>query len=234
MESLKDKITIFYCSSNREKPEFEERIRKNILEHCGDLPIVSVTQKPIDFGTNICVGDGVGVSGFNFFRQSLIALQNIKTPFALSCEADTVYGPSYFQFLPPRTDKCYRNKNLYVMGQHRDYFYKKEEGATHAQIVGTEFYKKALEELFEGEPMWDGSQKNFPKEKLRAKRDDVFNIHRKDDIGYWETEEPVIQIKTSQSMRHYTNSDRIPRFELPFWGNGRTFRDRFYNIGYLH
>lgn len=239
---MKDLITIFYCSSNQEKPEFERRIQENILQNRGDLHIIAVTQKPQPtFGgvvpenyTNICVGDDVGVSGFNFFRQTLIALQNIKTPFALSCEADCTYPPDYFQFVPERLDKCYRNKNLYVMGQHRTYFYKKEEGATHAQIVGTEFYKKKLEELFEGEPMWDASQKNFPKEKLRAKRDDVFNVYDKDEIEYYETENPVVQIKTSQSMRHYTNSDRIPRHDIPYWGNGREYRKKFYDIGEMH
>lgn len=230
---MKNDITIIYCSSNKEKPEFEQRIRDNILKYCGDIPIVSVTQKPIDFGTNICVGDHVGVSGFNFFKQSLIACKEAKTKYVLSCEADTVYPPDYFKFIPPRDDKCYRNKNLYVMGQHRNYFYKKEEGATHAQIVNREFYIKTLEKLFEGEPEWDyeEKQKNFPKEKMRKKGDDVF---RKEDIEMYETENPVIQIKTSQSMRHYTNSDRIPRYELPFWGSGSEFRKKFYDIGYRH
>lgn len=233
MKDLKDLVTIFYCSSNREKPEFEQRIRDNIFKNCGDLPIISVTQKPIDFGTNICVGEDVGVSGFNFFRQTLIALQNIKTPFALSCEADCTYAPDYFKFVPERLDKCYRNSNLYVMGQHRTYFYKKEEGATHAQIVGTEFYKKTLEKLFEGEPEWDykEEQKNFPKEKFHAKGDDIF---RKEDIVMYETECPVVQIKTSQSMRHYTNSDRVPRYEIPYWGDGKSYRQRYYDIGIVH
>lgn len=232
MNSLKDLVTIFYCSSNKEKPEFEQRIIDNINKYKGDLEVVSVTQKPIDFGTNICVGENVGVSGFNFFKQSLIALQNIKTPFALSCEADTVYGPDYFKFVPERLDKCYRNKNLFVMGQHRTYFFKKEEGATHAQIVGTEFYKKRLEELFEGEPEWDYNeeQKNFPKEKFKVKRDDVFNVHDKNEVEFYETEEPVIQIKTSQSMRHHTHSDRTPIYSLPFWGSGKDFREKFYSL----
>ena len=223
-------ITIIYCSSNKENPEFEKRIRDNILKYC-DLPIVSVTQKPIDFGTNICVGEDVGVSGFNFFRQSLIACKAATTKFVLSCEADTVYPPDYFKFIPKRDDKCYRNKNLYVMGHRRDYFYKKEEGATHAQIVGRQFYIDTLEKLFEGEPEWDGNQKNFPKEKFHGKAEDVFS---REDIEMYETENPVVQIKTSQSMRHYTNSDRIPRDEIPFWGTGKDFRDRFYNIGKYH
>lgn len=231
MESINNLVSVIYCSSNREKPEFEQRIRDNILKYCGDIPIVSVTQKPIDFGTNICVGDNVGVSGFNFFRQSLIACYAAKTPFVLSCEADTVYPPDYFTFIPPREDICYRNKNLYVMGQHRTYFYKKEEGATHAQIVGREFYIKTLEKLFEGEPEWSIEQKNFPKEKFHKKGEDVF---KKQEIEFYETENPVVQIKTSQSMRNYTNSDRIPRYELPFWGSGKDFREKFYNIGIIH
>ena len=233
---MKDLVTIFYCSSNREMPEFEQRIRDNILKYKGDLEIISVTQKPIDFGTNICVGDNVGVSGFNFFRQSLIALQNIKTPFALSCEADCLYPPDYFQWIPPREDKCYRDRNLYVMPQHREYFYKKEGGATHAQIVGTQFYRQSLEKLFEGEPEWDykEEQRNVPKEKLRVKRDDVFNVWNQNEIEKYETVNPVVQIKTSQSMRHYTKSDRIPVYELPFWGSGADFRKKYYDIGFRH
>lgn len=214
-------------------PEFEQRIRDNILKYCGNIPIVSVTQKPIKFGNNICVGDKVGVSGFNFFKQSLIACRYAKTPFVLSCEADCLYPPDYFTFTPERDDNCYRNSNLYVMPQHRALFWKKEEGATHAQIIGRDFYIKTLERLFEGEPEWDyrEEQRNFPKEKFHKKGEDVFKKH---EIEFYETENPIVQIKTSQSMRHYTVSDRLDRTELPFWGKAQDFRDKYYNIGIKH
>jgi len=219
-------VTIIYCSSNKEMPEFEQRIRDNVLK-VTDLPIISVTQKPIDFGTNICVGEDVGVSGFNFFRQSLIACQAAKTKFVISVEADTLYPPDYFTWIPPKEDVCYRNSNLYVMPQHRNYFWKKPWGATHAQIVGRQFYIDNLERCFEGEPKWDATQKNFPKEKFHAKYEDVFP---KDKIEFYETENPIVQIKTSQSMRNYTTSQRIPIYELPYWGCGGDFRKKFYNI----
>lgn len=222
--------TLIYYSSNREKPEFEQRIKNNILKNCGDLPIISVTQKPISFGKNIVVGD-VGASGFNMFRQVQIACREAKTKFVTSIEADCVYPPDYFQFVPKYKDKCYRNKNLYVMGQHRTYFFKKEEGATHAQIVGRQFYLDTLNRLFEGAPKWSVEEKNFPKERSNHKQEDVFT---KNEIEYYETKNPVIQIKTSQSMRHYTNSDRVPRLEIPYWGKGFDFRKRFYDIGYVH
>lgn len=223
-------ITIIYYSSNHEKPEFEERIKDNILKVAGNLPIISVTQKPINFGKNIVVG-GVGVSGFNMFRQVQIALMEAKTKFVVSAEADCLYPPDYFQFIPERDDLCYRNKNLYVMPQHRAYFWRKEEGATHAQIVGREFYLKTLDRLFEGAPQWSAEERNFPKERTRHKQEDVFTRY---EIEFYETKNPVVQIKTSQSMRHYTHSDRIARQELPYWGTGTDFRKKYYDIGYIH
>ncbi len=222
--------TIIYYTSNREKPEFEQRIKDNILKVCGDLPIISVTQKPIDFGKNIVVGD-VGASGFNMFRQVQIACREAKTRFILSAEADCLYPPDYFTFVPERENICYRNKNLYVMPQHRAFFWRKEEGATHAQIIGREFYLKTLDKLFEGAPDWSVEERNFPKERTHKKQEDVF---LKNEIEFYETKYPVVQIKTSQSMRHYTNSDRITRTELPYWGSGRDFRKKYYDIGYRH
>ncbi|QQG47701.1 MAG: hypothetical protein HY044_01265 [Candidatus Woesebacteria bacterium] len=223
-------VTIIYYSSNREKPEFEQRIRDNILKVCGKLPIISVTQKPIDFGKNICVGD-VGASGFNMFRQVQIACREVKTRFILSAEADCLYPPDYFQFIPKRDDRCFRNRNLYVMPTYRAFFWKKEEGATHAQIVGTKFYLETLNKLFEGAPDWSVEEKNFPKERTHQKQEDVF---LQNEIEFYETKNAVVQIKTSQSMRHYTHSDRLDRHKLPYWGSGSDFRKKYYDIGYRH
>ena len=203
-------VTLIYYSSNQEKSAFETRIKNNILKQCGNMPIISVTHKAIDFGKNIVVGN-VGASGFNMFRQVQIALREAKSRFVLSGEADCLYPPDYFTFVPKRDDKCFRNKNLYVMGQHRTYFFKKEEGATHAQIVGRKFYLKTLDRLFEVAPEWSVAEKNFPKERTHKKQEDVFG---KNEIEFYETENPVVQIKTSQSMRNYTHSDRIPRHHL--------------------
>ncbi len=219
-----EKVDIIYVSSNKEMPEFEQRIRQNILDMSKGYKIISVTQKPIDFGTNIVVGD-VGVSGFNMFRQVLIGLKASTADYVICCEADCLYPADYFDFVPEKLDVAYRDSNVYVMGQHRNYFYKKSEGATHAQIVGRQFYIETLEKLFEGCPEWS-LEKNFPKERYR--KEDVF-----DKIEYWSSYNPVVQIKTSQSMRNYTHSERIPIYDIPYWGNGREFREKYYKIGDL-
>jgi hypothetical protein len=212
-------VTIIYYTSNKEDPEFEKRVQENLLQVSGGLPIISVSQKPIDLGTNICVGD-VGVSGFNMFRQVQIACEAAKTPFVISAEADCLYPPDYFEFIPPRLDMPYRDQNLYVMPDKRDFFFLKKEGATHAQIVGREFYLKILNKLFEGAPKWSIEEKNFPKE--RHGKADVF-----DQILYWKSPNPVFQIKTHKGMRYYTHSDRTPITSLPYWGEGKKARRTF-------
>lgn len=216
---MKKISTIIYYTSNREDPAFEKRVQENLVKVSGVLPIISVSQKPIDLGKNIYIGD-VGASGFNMFRQVQIALQMATTPFVISAEADCLYPPDYFTFIPPRIDACYRNSNLYVMPDRREFFFHKKEGATHAQVIGREFYLNTLNKLFEGAPKWSVEEKNFPKERLH--KADVF-----DHIEYWETKNPVFQIKTHKGMRYYTHSDRTPVLELPYWGSGKRVRNYY-------
>lgn len=213
--------TILYYTSNRETPEFEKRITDNLLSVCGDLPIISISQKPINLGKNICVGD-VGASGFNMFRQILIGCKAAKTRFIITAEADCLYPPDYFKFIPERDDICYRNANTYILGLRRDYFYKKFEGGTWAQVIGRKFYIRRLEYLFKDAPEWSVDEKNFPKE--RGKGEDIFPA---DQVERFKTKYPCISIKSGRGMRHYSHSDRVPIYKLLYWGDSKEFRRKY-------
>ncbi len=208
--------TIIYLSSNREDPEFERKIQVDLLSKCGDIPIVSVTQKPMDFGKNICVGD-VGASGFNFCKQVLIACESASTDFVIHAEADCVYSPDYFDFTPPRLDACYRNSNIYVQKYGQDYVCKKT-GSTFSSVVGREFYVERLRKLFEGLPMWSTEMKNFPKEIGKK----FFSSYE-----YFETEYPCVSFKTGQGMRKHSPSDEVPVYELPYWGSIKNLKEKY-------
>ena len=96
-------VTILYYTANVEDELFERKIRKNILKNKGDLPIISVSQKPIDFGDNICVGEHEPCY-LNLFRQIQIGLEKVRTTFIITTEADFLYPPDYFTFVPPETE----------------------------------------------------------------------------------------------------------------------------------
>ena len=202
--------SIIYYSSSREDTEFERKIQQTIKTNSGELDIYSVTQKPTNFGNNIAVGN-VGVSGFNCLRQMLLAAKAAPTRFVIHTEADCLYPPDYFTFRPethPDT-ACYRNVNTYLIGYTRDCFWKKKEGGMWCQIINRELLIRRLEELFKGQPMWDTTKKNFPKE-IKKKFFDKFE--------YFSTKNPCISFKTGKGMRKFSHSERIDIPELPYFG----------------
>ena len=104
---------IIYYTHNK----CEERIllacRKQ-LEKCAkmyDMPIVSVSLFPIDFGQNVVV-DYIS-SEMTMFRQILKALETINTDVVFHTEHDVLYHPSHFEFTPPRDDTYYYNINVW-------------------------------------------------------------------------------------------------------------------------
>lgn len=211
--------TIIYVSSNRETPEFEAKTRQTLLDNCGGLPIVSVTQKPIDLGKNICVGD-VGVSGFNFYRQILIACEEAKSDFVISAESDCIYPPDYFAFTPTKTDVCYRDSNIYLLPYKRNYFLKKDS-STFAQVIDRKYYIARLKYLFRGAPRWNTKEFSFPKERWH-RNTGVFDTYE-----FFETPNGCISFKTGLGMRRYSASYRIPIYELPYWGKAENIRKKY-------
>lgn len=74
-----------------------------------NLPIVSVSMKPMDFGLNYVYK---GESGYlAYHRQILMALEKSSADIIFFCEHDTYYHPSHFEFTPPRKDTYYYNFN---------------------------------------------------------------------------------------------------------------------------
>jgi len=207
--------TIIYYSSNRENPELERKVMKNILDKCGGLPIISVTQVPMDFGKNICVGRQENCYS-NAFKQLAIGLEEAKTTFALAGEADCLYPPEYFQFEPPVVNEVYRYDNLYVYypdkGGRYGRFWKKLlcEGA---QICGIEHWLKKIDKVF---ARVKRSRHDQSWEPLNHRKMGLI-FTSKTDFS-WASENPVITIKTRQGVNYGCGFFPGSLKEVPYWG----------------
>jgi hypothetical protein len=152
--------TLIYYTGNTEKESFEQNVRDNILRLKGNMPIISVSQKPIDFGKNICVGE-IGKSYENAFKQVLIGCKEAKTKYVVMCESDCLYPEGYFDFIPPedsKPDEIYTYDNVWLMWDrhNRTRFYK--HGTTAGSLVlNREYYMTLLEDdkptVFEGKKL---------------------------------------------------------------------------------
>ena len=143
--------TILYYTSNSEPIGFEAAVIEKLLENCGDLPIISISQQPLPLGYNICVGD-VGKSTLNMFRQILIGARAAQTEYVVFAEADFLYPPEYFEFEPTGED-FYRYDNVWLVYPRRQSYYQ-IPWSNGAQIAKRQFVIDQLEKYLEGYPEW--------------------------------------------------------------------------------
>jgi len=108
-----DITVIYYTSNNLEEknPYFVKNTKRQLLKAIGDHPLISVSQKPMDFGQNICVGD-IGRSHRNIYSQILTGCKASKTAYVAMAEDDILYSYNHFHTYVPR-----RNKFAYDMAK---------------------------------------------------------------------------------------------------------------------
>jgi len=109
-------LTIIYYTNNL----LDEPLFSNCQEHlkgvAGDIPIISVSQKPIDLCYNICIGD-IGSSWLSLYKQLLVGCEKATTKYIATAEHDCLYTKDHFAWRPPREDTFYYNENVYFV-QH--------------------------------------------------------------------------------------------------------------------
>lgn len=94
-------LTLIYYTDNKLIEPFAGNIRKCLTKLAENrFPIVSVTQQPIDFGKNVCVGD-IGSSIYSCAIQIMTGVENAQTQYIACCEHDMLYSIEHFEYRPP-------------------------------------------------------------------------------------------------------------------------------------
>lgn len=206
-------VTAVYYTSNRERPEFESAVIKYLLLATGDVPIVSVSQKPMDLGTNICVGD-VGRSNHNIYRQLQIGAMAAKTKFIATAESDCLYPAEYFRFEPPSERRAYKCNSLYMMFHNAPGFYRKQWSLC-AMVVARDYLIARVDNMLRGRPEW----------AVPPKKEDGSYLFKRGHFKEFSIPFPVINIKTTENLHRRTwVAHAPPVLELPFWGKEEDVR----------
>lgn len=204
---------MIYYTCNREQESFEKKIRDKLWQAKGDLPLISVSHKPIDFGKNICIGVQ-SPSDKLVYVQLLIGCKAAKTPFIINAEADFMYCPDYFKFIPPRTDKIYRYRHIRVAYKYHWGWFRKaySEGA---QIVGRKYLIKMLEHDLE-----------------YAHKDENKFVTYKHILPEWYgSDVACVTFKTGDSLHKYVKIEKQKSVhELPYWGSIADMRQELFNL----
>lgn len=106
---MKTKGIIYYTHNQRLDEPIVSKVREYIAK--AELPIVSVSLQPIDFGENFVLKNKhKGV--YTLALQIITALEHATTDFVFFCEHDVLYHPSHFDFTPPSSDTFYYNTHV--------------------------------------------------------------------------------------------------------------------------
>jgi hypothetical protein len=189
---------IYYMDNNLEEPIFstvQEQLKK------AGLPIVSVSLKPINFGTNIVLN--LEPSYFTMLIQLTTALELSSSDVVFFCEHDVLYPLSHFDFTPPRDDIFYYNANVWR------WEYRKDRLITYDRLISLsslccnrqlalENYSARLSLIAERgydkidshEPSW-ARKMGYEAGTKKVKRGGFSD----DDFETWKSEEAVIDIR---------------------------------------
>jgi len=216
MDLKNDKTIIYYTASN-EEPKFEKMIIDDLKKKAGDIPIVSVSRKPLDLGTNICVGE-VSISYTSEWKQLLIGLKAAKTKYCIAAESDCMYPPDYFKFTPDNERMMYNYNNIWMVWKRHHGFYKKYGYCEGAQVCGREYWIERLGPLLPEE--WIV----YPRTMENILVTNIFK-ERKEWTG-----EPVISYKTGDGVSSRTTFDNKSKIkELAPWGTIQEVKEIFNN-----
>ena len=144
-------LSLLYYTANRIKDRFSKRVRDHLISITqGKIPVISISQKPMNFGLNIHVGD-IGFSTYNIYKQILIGAKAATTEFVACCEDDSLYNEEHLSFRPLADEIAY-NINRWTVDSSGIYFTRGRVGMCMC-IAPRELLIRTLEERFEKFPV---------------------------------------------------------------------------------
>ncbi|MEX0909997.1 MAG: hypothetical protein WDZ75_01750 [Candidatus Paceibacterota bacterium] len=213
-------MTVCYYTSNHAPEKFLQKNQEVLLRAIGELPLISVSQKPMDFGTNICVGE-IGRSHLNIYRQALIGAKAADTKYVAFCEDDVLYSKDHFDFVPQ--DGCFAyDMNIwafYTFYRPRCFTYK-ERINFNGLLCERDLFIEAIEERFKKYP--DDSKTPIARWAEPSKYEKQLGVTERKRQTYMATTPSVaFYHPTALSYLHLGRRKRIGvnnRLELPPWG----------------
>ena len=239
--------TILYLTDNRSmEKELLVKFQRLIQRAAGDIPIISVSQEPIDFGRNICVGD-IGSSGSSMEFQVITGMREVKTEWVAVAEHDCIYSSEHFNWTPPDKEYFWYNDNVWLCQLRHDDAEKsaayngmfsliRHRRVQSQLIAGAKLFLEATEKRYgiEVDPAWlkkhPGGRLGEPgsanaKHTMRMVQDKSLRHLRKELkeylVGYggreFKTKIPNIDVRHGGNYTGHRRGKKR-RFELEPWG----------------
>lgn len=207
-DEYKHKRAIIYISDDSIEDSLANAVRKTIEKSVGFIPIISISDKKLDFGKNFICKNENGRNDINIYRKLLVGLENTDADYIYVCEHDVFYHSSHFVFIPP-DDNFYHNKNSYYwkIGLS-SYMYCGERNALSQLVVKREVLLKHCKERIQ----------NLLQNK---------NAKIKYKLHFFESEKPNIDVRHDNNLskdgkkkkKYYSEKSENNITNIAYWGS---------------
>lgn len=211
--------TVIYLTASELPESFASKQRDILKSSVGDLPIISVSRKPLDFGINLLDTEPRSMS--NIYFQLLRAAKVATTDYIIVAEDDTLYPPEHFTFHRPPLDTFAYNQHrwaLFTWGRPMYSWRNRKSNAT--LIAPRKLLIETLEERFAKYP--NGTPEEMTGEVGRPFVEKLLGVTERKSVEVY-SEDPVVQFnhEHASEVRQRTrrkNWGPLRAFDIPYWG----------------
>jgi glycosyltransferase involved in cell wall biosynthesis len=144
--------TIIYYTDGHLDESLARACRKNLKKAAAEIPIISVSQEPLNFGHNICVGKKPR-SNRSIYEQILAGLEAAEPESVIYlCEHDVAYCPAHFAHVPEVKDRIdYNQHRFYWAPGQPDYLPARGQWALSQIVAYREYLMEQVKTALESE-----------------------------------------------------------------------------------
>lgn len=211
-------LSIVYYTVNVISDYFMRNTQYQLLKSAGNIPIISVSRKPMNFGKNTWVD--LDRSHFNIYRQALMGAKQATTKYVALCEDDVLYTPEHFKYRPKKPFAY--NMNFWNIATWEPIFTQKSGGRRNLGqlICEREAFIEAMEERFRKYPNPKGDLKDIWAEPSKYERQLGVTV-REYEPFYTNPPNIMFSHETSLSFKGLGTRKRlgeIRALEIPVYG----------------
>lgn len=223
-------ITIIFLTLNKVPEKWAQYHREVLEKAASGAPIISISRKPMAFGTNIIQTEPE--SAANIFWQTLRAAKIATTPYIGIAEDDTLYPKEHYHaFRPPLDTFAYNKTRWGVFTWGKPIYYWTPRVSHMILIAPRELAIEALEERFKKYPIDCNSKINGGGELGKSWMEERMGVTLRKSVEFY-TSDPIMYFQHVDSVdplnrNHKKRMFRIRAYEIPYWGRSEEIIKKF-------
>lgn len=211
-------ITAIFITNNNLPEEWVKFHRKVLLQALGKIPLITISRKPMDLGTNIIQTEPSSPS--NVYWQLLRGAKLATTEYIAVVEDDTLYPSEHFTFRPSKDKIGYNMNHMSLFTWDPEMYSWRNRRGNYSMLSNRELVIECLEERFAKWPK--GTPDNRTGELGRHMVERNLGITLR-DVEEFYSKVSIINFNHDMGMddlqqRHRKSHGPIRAYDIPYWG----------------